>query len=267
MDRTGPPGQATMAGVWDALLGGKDNFAADRAAAAALCEISPLILQAARNNKMFLARAAAWAAQRGVGQFLDLGCGYPAKITDDKGLPVPLTHDAAGPAARVAYADTDPVVVSHCLALLAGPGRTAYRADLRNTDLILSQCEADGWDLADPVCVILGAVLHYFPAPQARQVVTRYASRLAPGSVVIISVMTGDDEETAGQVIGVYPAARVYRHTAADVASFFTGLNLVPPGVTRAKWWPAIRTPDDDACRPVRVLAGVAVKPAVPQPR
>jgi S-adenosyl methyltransferase len=142
LDRAGP----TVAGVYNHLLGGRDNFIAGRELAAALTAICPVAADLAKENRAFLARAVTWAAEAGIGQFLDLAAGFPVS---------PLTHEtvrAVRPDARVAYVDTDPVVVAHAKALLTGPGITVHERDLRDADAILGEVDKDGWELAEPAC-------------------------------------------------------------------------------------------------------------------
>src|SRR5229473_2530589 len=108
--------------MYDYFLGGKNHFAADRAAAEVLRN-SPSVRVAARENRAFLGRAVRYlAAEAGIRQFLDIGTGLPTTNN---------VHDvaqAAAPSARVVYADYDPLVLAHARALLtsAPEGRTAY---------------------------------------------------------------------------------------------------------------------------------------------
>ena len=114
------PSVPSIARVYDFFLGGKDNFAADRALAEEQIAFAPLIPALARENRQFLARAVTWAAHQGIAQFIDLGCGMPT---------TPNTHESARavvPDAKVAYLDNDPVVLGHLNALVAkgDPGMT-----------------------------------------------------------------------------------------------------------------------------------------------
>ncbi|MGH7194850.1 MAG: SAM-dependent methyltransferase, partial [Candidatus Saccharimonadales bacterium] len=69
-----------VARIYDYLLGGKDNFAADRVAARQLMDAVPDIAGLVRDNRSFIARAVRYmAAEAGIRQFLDLGAGLPAK--------------------------------------------------------------------------------------------------------------------------------------------------------------------------------------------
>ena len=114
----------TTSRIYDYVLGGKDNYAADRAEAERLVAIYPQLPRLARHNRLFLVRAVTWLAGRGIRQFLDIGCGLPTAQN---------THQIAQAArsdCRVAYVDSDPVVVTHARALLSGAGVTAVPGDL-----------------------------------------------------------------------------------------------------------------------------------------
>src|SRR5580704_15933706 len=207
------PATPNMARVYDQLLGGKDAFPADRAEAGRLLEIYPPLRDMARENRAFLTEAATWAAGQGISQFIDLGAGLPAS---------PSVHQAARtviPTARVAYVDIDVVVLSHARALLAtGDGVTVAAADLRDPQAVFASQELRKViDPARPVCVILGAVLHFLDADAARAVTAGYARLMAPGSCLVISVACFDDEALAKQLAEEYTAAEWHNHTAADV--------------------------------------------------
>ncbi len=183
---TAGSGSATpnMARVYDYWLGGKDHYAADRAEAERLLAIYPPLRDLVRENRAFVIQAVSWAARQGIGQFIDLGAGLPA---------APPTHQAARavlPSARVAYVDIDPVVLSHARALLTtDDGVTAVAVDLRNPAAVMAHPDLRAViDPARPVCVLLGAVLHFLDAGAACAVTTGYARLMAPGSCLIVSV-------------------------------------------------------------------------------
>ena len=136
------------------------------------------------------------------------------------------------PAARVAYVDHDPVVISHARNLLArSPGVIAIPGDMREPGKILSDAAlTELIDLAEPVCVILSAVLHFADAATARAVAGMFAEAVAPGGYMIISCGSGDRSES-DNFTSAYTAAPIYIHSAAEIRSFFGGLELVPPGV------------------------------------
>jgi O-methyltransferase involved in polyketide biosynthesis len=227
------PSVPSIARVYDFFLGGKDNFAADRALAEEQIAFAPLIPVLARENRQFLARAATWAADQGITQFIDLGCGMPT---------TPSTHESARaviPDARVAYVDNDPVVLSHLNALVAkgDPGITVVNGDIREPATILGGV-ASGIDLTEPACLIMGYLLHFSSPPAARDLVASYAAALAPGSYLVISAIRADRED-ADESFGGYSksVATVYNHSPADFATFFGPLQLVPPGAVDARQW------------------------------
>ena len=194
-----------MARVYDCWLGGKDHYAADRDEAGRLLRIYPPLREMVRENRAFLAQAVTWAAGQGIGQFIDLGAGLPT---------VQNTHEVARavlPAARVAYVDIDPVVLAHARALLAtSDGVTAVAADLRDPAAVLATRELRAViDPAEPVGVILGAVLHFLDADAARQVTAGYARLMAPGSCLVISVARYDDEALGKRLAAEYTAAHL----------------------------------------------------------
>jgi hypothetical protein len=139
-----------------------------------LLEIYPPLAEMVQENRMFLAETGTWAANQGTGQFLDLGAGLPA---------TPAVHQTARavlPGARVAYIDRDPMVLSHARALFATPGVAAVAADLRDPAVVLADPDLRAViDPAEPVCVILGAVLDFFGADSAREVTAGYARLIA----------------------------------------------------------------------------------------
>ena len=250
------PRTPSIARVYDYLLDGKDNFAVDRDVALKLLAVAPLAGDVMRENRQFLARATTWAAEHGITQFIDLGCGMPT---------VPNTHQSAqavAPQAHVAYVDIDAVVLTHLRALAAqgNPGVIVIDGDVRELESILNMVIAS-IDLSRPVCLSMGALLHFFTADDARELVARYAAVLEPGSYVVLSVGRADgDEESRG--FGTYSsagAAQAYNHSVAEFTSFFGSLALVPPGVVDAReWHPGADQSVPPPPRPGQALVGVA---------
>src|ERR1700759_3901334 len=151
---------ANQARIYDFLLGGKDNYAVDRVAAAEVLKAYPESELTARANRAFLGRAVRYlAADAGIRQFLDIGTGIPTAGN---------THQVAqriAPESRVAYVDYDPVVLAHARALLTstGEGATEYiQADLRQPLKVLDAA-ARLLDFTKPVALLLVAVLHFIP--------------------------------------------------------------------------------------------------------
>ncbi|HEY0718509.1 MAG TPA: SAM-dependent methyltransferase [Streptosporangiaceae bacterium] len=244
-----------IARVYDYLLGGKDNFAADRDVAEKLMAAAPLTVEVTRENRQFLARAVTWAAQQGISQFVDLGCGMPT---------APNTHGTVQritPSARVVYIDNDPVVLAHLRALAAhaNPHVTVVDGDVRQPGTILPAVAA-GLDLSAPVCLVMGFLLHFFAPDDARDLVARDTAVLAPGSYVVLSVGRGDSD-AADNGFGAYSSGgiQVHNHSVAGFTGFFGGRELVPPGVVDSReWQPGSDQPVHLPPRDGQVIVGMA---------
>jgi hypothetical protein len=259
MVETLPPGIDTtrpnVARVYDYLLDGKDNFAADRELAVQLLGIVPGMKQSAHDNRSFVCAAAARAAEGGITQFLDLGAGLPTH---------PAAHEAAreiNPAVRVVYVDIDPVAVIHAQSLLArGDGLVAFRADLTDPASVFAEPKlASTLDLSRPAGIIIGGVAHFVAAGLMREITAAYLARVPPGSWLIISVGHAEDEDTTIALQPAYTAAQTFRHSHEEFTSFFAGTDIVPPGITEARRWIAgVSAPPPEPG--VYVLAGAGVK-------
>jgi len=249
------PTTPSIARVYDYLLGGEDNFAADREMGGRLIAVFPPAADIVPENRQFLSRAVTWVANQGVGQFIDLGCGLPT---------TPNTHEAAqavAPQARVAYVDNDPVAVSHLRAVAAkgSPGVAVVDADAGDPDAILGAV-AEKLDLAAPMGLIIGFLLHFYSPAAARSLVGRYAARLAPGSYVVISNVRGDGE-VADRWFGTYSSgvAKGHNYPVAEFAALFDGMELVPPGVVDGRQWhPGCSELPPIAHRDGQAISGVA---------
>jgi O-methyltransferase involved in polyketide biosynthesis len=244
-----------VARVYDYWLGGKDNFAADRELAESMLAIFPGLRELVRANRQFITRAVSWVAGQGIDQFIDAGAGLPTR---------PATHESAqavNPPARVAYVDNDPVVINHAEALLAGQHDqvSVVRADLRDPDAVLKGCT--DIDTSRPLCLILAAVLHLMDADSARRVAAGYTSRLPHGSYVIITLARYDDPVLGEQIMRAYSAASFFNHSREDAASFFTGLELIEPGLASGTTWRGGMPDPGLPNGAVYPLAGVARKP------
>jgi hypothetical protein len=221
-------------------LGGKDNFAADRASGDAIAAAMPSVRVAARENRMFLGRAVRYLAERGVRQFLDIGTGIP---TADN------THEVAQaiePAARVVYVDNDPIVLSHARALLTSTpeGATAYLdADLREPEKILDHADLHATlDLAEPVALMLVAILHFIRDDEKpRQLVSRLVEALPPGSYLVASHATYDylPPRMIAKLETNNADGRFRPRSAAQFAALVEGLDPVAPGIVPICDWRA----------------------------
>ena len=224
--------------VYDYLLGGKTNFAADREQGDILLGICPLLAQRVRENRAFLGRVVTWLAAQGITQFVDVGCGLPATRN------IHQIAQAANPLSRVAYVDNDRVVISHANALLTGAGVMVCEGDLTNPKSLLNDPGLQAAiDLDEPAAVILAMVLHFVDYDAACGIVTEFADALAPGSYLVVSVGSGD-EETGAELIRSYSAQELHNHAPDQVLTFFAGLDLMPPGLCdAARWRPGPATP------------------------
>ncbi len=247
--------------VWNYLLGGKDNYTADREAAEAYVELHPHIRTVARISRYWLIRGARFlAGECGIRQFLDVGAGLP--------LPPDTVHDVVQrivPDARVVYVDNDPLVLAHAQALLRSTpqGETAYiDADLRDPQAILTEA-GHTLDLSRPVGIISSDVMgHVQDTQEAYRLVRALVDGVAPGSYLMLSHGTDEDpgltaaQEAYNRTEGAVP----YRlRSAQEIARFFDGLELVEPGVVHQHAWrPDISGLDSGTPVPGVGYAGVA---------
>ena len=256
---------SNVARIYDWLLGGKDNFAAGREAGRRLLAAVPEAAKAARANRAFLGRAVRFLAEEaGIRQFLDVGTGLP---TQGNVHEIAQTID---PRARVVYCDNDPMVVVHANALLANNLTVAAsQADLRDPDFLFTLPLAHPLlDTSQPMGVLLVAVLHFLPdTDDPWALVGRIRRKLAPGSYVVVSHVTGDEIPAES----VRAAAEVYQATSApgvarsreDIARFFTDLDMVDPGLVEVSAWRP--PPLDHRPRPALFYAGIGRKPVAGQ--
>lgn len=258
---------AHPARVYDYLLDGKDNFAADREAAEKLIELSPGTREGVRAHRAFLGRAVRYLAEAGVAQFLDIGTGIPTQGN---------THEIAqqvNPEARVVYVDNDPIVLVHGRALLTGSpaGRTTViEADLRQPDVILSHPETRAViDFTRPVAIVLAGVLHFITDQEdPHAAVEHYKNAVPAGSHLLLSHITLDFAPQVRKEDFTKPydksSAPMVPRTHAEVTRFFDGWNVVDPGVVEVVDW----RPDEGAQREdipggghAWAYGGVATKP------
>ncbi|MFG1924388.1 SAM-dependent methyltransferase [Cryptosporangium sp. NPDC048952] len=241
---------------YDYWLGGKDNFAVDRASGDAIAAAFPEILTAVRENRHFLRRAITQLAQAGVTQYIDLGTGIPTS---------PNTHEVAQaiqPEAHVLYVDNDPMVLAHARALLtsAPSGRTSYLdADIRDPGRVLAAA-VDTLDCTEPIAVLAVAVWHFLSEDDdPRAVLRAYLDALPTGSYLVFSHATLDDQPAVvNRGLEQLPAEQLgafHPRSRADVAELLTGLHVIEPGIVPTSEWR--RDPTDDL-KPVPLAEAAA---------
>jgi len=227
----------SAARVYDYLLGGGHNFAADRAVAGKVLQVLPNGGQIAGSNRAFLRRAVRYMVEQGITQFLDLGSGIPT---------VGNVHEVAqnaDPACRVVYVDYDEVAVAHSQLLLKGNDNAAIvAADLCQPEAVLTAPAVTRLlDLSQPIGLLLVAVLHFVPDEKdPRSIVARYRNALPPGSLVALSHLTADQKpHEMATVVEAMKSSRdpMYFRSYDEVFAMFEGLKLVEPGVVSAPQW------------------------------
>jgi hypothetical protein len=236
--------------VWNYWLGGRDFFAADKAAGEEIGREFPHLAQTARAERAFLVRAVRFlAGPARIRQYLDVGAGLPAGGN---------THEIAqriAPDSGIVYADNDPVVIMHAKALLASPmlastpgGAVCYTdADLRDVAAVLAGA-ASTFDMSQPVALImLGILGHLEDYGAARSITSQLMDALPAGSYLVIadgvaanpaigSAQRRYDESARPRYGASAPAPYLLRRTD-ELTSFFDGLDLVEPGVVPCTGW------------------------------
>jgi hypothetical protein len=233
------PAVPSPARVWDYLVGGKDNFAADRELAARMLEATPELPVVARLTRQFIRRAVEeLVTVHGLRQFLDIGSGLPTAEN---------THEVAqraAPESRIVYVDNDPVVIRHAEALLssAPEGACAYvEADLRDPGAILAEA-ARTLDLGQPVALMLVQVLHFIPDSDSPYgIVARLMAALPPGSFLIMVHGASDlNREANAETVRRYNSASTAQlsiRTFEEFSRFFSGLEPIGPGLVSGLEW------------------------------
>lgn len=223
--------------VWNFLLGGKDNYAADREAGEMIVQMFPDIALLARLQRRFLVRAVRYLTEEaGIRQFLDIGTGLPT---------VDNTHEVAqriAPESRIVYVDNDPLVLVHAQALLTSTpeGACAYlEADVRDPEHIL-EVAAKTLDFSQPIALTMLGILGQIPdSDEPEAVVSRFLEALPPGSYLALSDGT-DTNAALNQAISVYNAnsASSYHLRGPErIEAFFTGMDVIEPGIVPTSQW------------------------------
>lgn len=231
---------AHQARIYNYVLGGKDNYAADRAAAEAWMKIYPQLTFDMRANRAFLGRVIRYlAGEAGIRQFRDIGTGIPTAGN---------THEIAqevAPESRVVYVDYDPVVLAHARALLVShaAGATDYiDADLRDIGTILNRAR-QVLDFTKPVAITLLAILHAVPeADDPYALVKTLLDAVPSGSYLALSHLAADrlTSDTKGALSDVAERMvqqQITYRSREQIARFFEGTDLVEPGIVAVEEW------------------------------
>ncbi|CNG37634.1 S-adenosyl methyltransferase [Mycobacterium tuberculosis] len=248
--------------MWNYWVGGKDYYLIDQQVADQAAEAFPSIGEVARHSRGCLGRMVRHlAAEEGVRQFLDVGTGLP---THDN------THEVAqrvAPESRVVYVDNDPLVLLHARALLVGrpEGATDYiECDVRDPERILAEA-ARTLDFTQPVGLIMFGIMgNVIDDDEAYAIVRRFVDALPAGGFLAFNDGTGvldkkGREEGIKRAIEQGSAPYVAR-TPEQIAAFFTGLDLLEPGVVSTSQWRPEENPFGPP-PPVDAFCGLGRKP------
>ncbi len=237
---------ASIARVYDAMLGGKDNFEVDRRIREEIVQAAPEMMGAAPDGREFLVRVTSYLARKaGIDQFLDLGSGLPTAEN---------THQTAqwiNPNARVVYVDNDPVVLAHGRALLEENDRTQFvAADLTRADDLLSDPEVRGQiDFDRPLALYqIGTLHHVSDEARPKEVMASYIDALPSGSYVVLSHFYNPRDgselsEMASRLEDICTNSSMgtgWFRTREQILDMLDGLEILEPGLVAVPdWWPA----------------------------
>ncbi|OPC83879.1 SAM-dependent methyltransferase [Embleya scabrispora] len=251
----------SVARVYDFLIGGKDNYAADREVARKLIAVAPDLARDAGAHRRILHRGVRFLVEQGVRQFLDIGSGLPTAQN---------THQVAQAVAAdstVVYVDNDPIVLAHGRALLAENERTTViTADLREPGSILKNPEVLRLiDFDRPVALMLLGVIHHINDDEDPAGLLRaYLDALPSGSWLFLThfLRSGPESEQMERVMqGSHKSGRFRER--AEIAAYLDGLEPADPGLVYVDLWRP-EEPVDEAALTVTqrlVLGAVARKP------
>jgi SAM-dependent methyltransferase len=257
IDRT----KASIARVYDYILGGKDHFEVDRRATDAMYAVDPNAGQLAKDNRNLLRRAVPYLVRdAGIRQIIDIGSGLPT-VGNVREIAHRIDRNI-----RVVYVDNDPVVIVHGRALLSRENAsTVITADARVAESIFDDpAVAELIDFDEPLAVIAASVLHHLTDDDVYPAVEAIRERLSPGSHMLISHFLDDDEDRAKALEKAFLEGGLGTgrfRTWEELHRMFEGLEMLEPGLVYCNDWHADRlTPTDSAVHTL-LAAGLARKP------
>jgi hypothetical protein len=258
----------SIARVYDAFLGGRDNYEVDRAVLEQVLQVAPETPQMTRENRAWLIRVTRFlVTTAGIDQFIDVGAGLPVAEN---------THQVAqrlNPAARVVYVDNDPIVLAHGRALLEENTLThLMEGDLTEPEELFDHpVVTQHLDLDRPLALIQCGTLHHVAdSRRAAEIMRRYVDLLPSGSYVAVTHFCDPEDGAEGtrlarfleNVFAKGDLGSGYFRTRREIESYFDGLELVAPGIVQLRDW----RPDGPHLRPpsapdLAILGGVGRKP------
>ncbi len=236
--------------IYDYLLGGRNNFQADRDAAEQVAIAVPTARAEVIANRQFLRRVVTYAAEQGITQFLDIGTGVPT---------VGPTHEVAqkiNPGTRVVYVDNDPIVLAHSRALLSVNDETVtIQADVREPDTILDNPRVRSLlDFEQPIALMFVGLLYFIDDDDDPwSLAARYRDALAPGSHLLLSHAIDSPETRAAAKTYENASSRLSPRTPERIQALFDGFTMVEPGLVPVHEW----HPTGDEAPAAQLLGGV----------
>ncbi|MFJ9780618.1 SAM-dependent methyltransferase [Amycolatopsis sp. NPDC101161] len=223
--------------VYDYMIGGKLNYAVDRMFADRVLSVLPNAQHMALTNRAWLRRAARFAAEQGVRQFLDIGSGMPT---------VGHVHEvvqAIDATAHVVYVDNEPIAVAHSEIVLEGNDNAAMvQADAEYPDEVLEHPTTEALlDFSQPVMVIMAAFVHFIPdSRDPAGLIAAYRDVLAPGSYLALSSGTWEGQgEESQRSVALYEKSGtpLTLRSPDELRALVKGFEILPPGVVFTPEW------------------------------
>ncbi|MEV8531304.1 SAM-dependent methyltransferase [Streptomyces sp. NPDC051211] len=228
----------SVARIYDWLIGGIDNYPPDQQVCRELLDIAPGSRAVARTNRAFLSRVVeVLAREYGVRQFLEHGCGLPARDN---------VHEVAqriAPESRVVYVDNDPLVVAHARARLVENCRTAVvNADVRDTEAVFADPAVRRLIRpAEPTAALFVSVSQCLRDEEVSRMIEQVKERLAPGSFLVMCQFTSPDPAVREQVTALMRKATSggwgRLREAEEVRGYLAGLDIIGPGLGDVADW------------------------------
>lgn len=243
------PQVPSPARMWCYWSGGTHHTSADRKQAELIeRRCLPGVRRLAVDNRQFISQATRWARSQGIGQHLDLGCGLPVE-------PVQSWP-------RAAYVDIDPEAAELTGTALSGdPGHVAVRGDIRDPGTVL-EAVAGVIDPGEPVFLLFGMVLHFFPPGEARDLAAAWTALVAPGSYLAVSCLRVDSERLWKRLEMTAPDD-LRNFTRPEFRALFGGMEMIPPGTAPAGGWrPGWADAAYDAPEAAHAVCGMGIKRA-----
>lgn len=234
--------------MYNYLIGGKDNYQADRDAVEVLLRARPDAVISARAVEAFNRRVVRYLAGAGITQFLQLGTAISVANSHDQ------IARAVAPQCRFVYVADDPITLAHARALLVGrPGSdvTVVQGNFRKPELVLADpYVTEHLDLDRPIGVLLLGMLDYIrDREQARAALAEVVAWLPPESMVAfqhVEEVGQSDIDEAVDLIMAQDRIELTPRSLEDIAYIVGGHQLIHPGLVQLPLWQREDAPPED---------------------